>query len=131
MRVMRAVGWLALSASLALCFGDVDGWSWRETQEAFARKPALETKGACGLTARGPFLPLCEPQEESQVDCARGVVGDLPAPTAEKWVLWSSTSATGNALNIYVQAFAYALVTGRQVAVGRVAAIEDSKGWGF
>lgn len=84
---MRAVGWLALSASLALCFGDVDGWSWRETQEAF-------------------------------VDCARGVVGDLPAPTAEKWVLWSSTSATGNALNIYVQAFAYALVTGRQVAVG-------------
>ena len=40
-------------------------------------------------------------------------------PTEDRFVYFTSTSALGNSLNIWVHAFLYALYAGRQLVVGR------------
>lgn len=63
-------------------------FTWRESQDAF---------GACA---------------------AEHVDPDVYSSNRKRWVLWHSSSAIGNALNVFVQTFLYALISGRNLAVG-------------
>ena len=55
---------------------------------------------------------------QSQV-AFRECVGDAaPPPRGERYMLWSTSSSLGNALNVFAQTLLYALVSGRALAVG-------------
>ena len=43
---------------------------------------------------------------------------EMPGPRPDKYMVWVSTSALGNGLNIFAHAFVFALVSGRQLVVG-------------
>ena len=43
---------------------------------------------------------------------------EMPGPRLDKYMVWVSTSALGNGLNIFAHAFVFALVSGRQLVVG-------------
>lgn len=47
-------------------------------------------------------------------ECSPG----MPGPRPDKYMVWTSTSALGNGLNIFAHAFVFALVSGRQLVVG-------------
>ena len=55
---------------------------------------------------------------EMQEDYYNCTNGTSPEPRVDRYVRWRSTSALGNALNVWVHAFLYALATGRQLLVG-------------
>ena len=53
--------------------------------------------------------------QESMREC---LGGDAPAPAEDRFVYFTSTSALGNSLNIWMHVFLYALYSGRQLVVG-------------
>lgn len=79
-------------------------WSWHETQLDFANC----TNGSTPFPRKSLFA-------NRTIDARAG---------SDRFVTWSSTSALGNALNVYMHAFIFALASGRQLAVGNGVAIE-------
>ena len=53
--------------------------------------------------------------QEDFYNCSEG---STPLPRSDRFVRWRSSSALGNALNVWMHAFLYALVSGRQLLVG-------------